>query len=239
MPFRKIEEPKKKSAYVAEQIVSAIQRGEFSEGDKLPSERELAEQMRVSRNSLREALSALQISGILETRTGAGTFVKTAEKTDIDIGGLLRLVKGSEDLLKIWEARREIETTLAKLAIDRATPRSIKNVSNELKRMRKAVRNNDVEGYLAANEAFHLAIAECADNPPLKDALRALQSFTNRELLDDVNIGYVIEGMEKTLQEHEDILTAIRTGDVDTVEKAIKAHFSELEEYFENKYLKS
>jgi len=237
MLFQKIEQTKTKVAYVAEQLMNAIRRGEYQIGDKLPSERFIAEQMNVSRNSVREAMSALQISQIVETKVGDGTYVKNLPKSKADIEKALSLAKDSADLLEIWEARKEIEITLIKLAIKRATSKGLDIITDHLATMRDAVRTQDTKGYLAANERFHLAIADSAQNLPLRNALGALHNFTNKELLDDVNRAYVVAGMEKSLKEHEDILEAICNGDEEAGIKSIEAHFRELESYFESKYL--
>ena len=74
MPFEKVR-PRKVSAIAAEQIVAAIKRGVFQVGSKLPSEFELAEQMGVSRPSIREALSALQAVGLIESKPGSGNYI--------------------------------------------------------------------------------------------------------------------------------------------------------------------
>lgn len=74
MPFEKVR-PRKVSAIAAEQIVAAINRGDYPVGSKLPSEFELAEQMGVSRPSIREALSALEAMSIIESRPGSGNYV--------------------------------------------------------------------------------------------------------------------------------------------------------------------
>ena len=80
MPFKHIEEPKKKSVNVAEEIMRAIREGEFKPGENLPAERKMAAQMGVSRNSIREALSALQIVGMVESKAGSGNYVASYDK---------------------------------------------------------------------------------------------------------------------------------------------------------------
>ncbi|MDR7465382.1 MAG: GntR family transcriptional regulator, partial [Armatimonadota bacterium] len=80
MPFQRIL-TKKKSTHVAEQILQAIMSGQYRVGDRLPPERVLAEEMGVSRPSVREALSALQIVGVVASRVGDGTYVRSAVDT--------------------------------------------------------------------------------------------------------------------------------------------------------------
>ncbi len=236
MQFTKIGDPRKKSAYVAEQVLCAIKDGTYRVGDKLPAERELAEQVGVSRNSVREALSALQIIGIIESRAGDGTYIRKSAGDRLEIGQALILVKEGKNLLEIWEARREIETSLVKLAIDRASPQAIDKIEVILGRMREATRAKDSVEYLSANRDFHVAIAEAADNPPLRNALCALMEIITQQLLEKVNLGYVLESIEKSLNEHRDILGAIKDQDKEAGAKTMKVHFEELEKYLKRRY---
>ncbi len=238
MNFKGIPAPKKKSIYVAEQIIAAIRRGEYKKGDRLPPERTIAQQMKVSRNCVREALSALQITHILAARVGAGTYVDNPVGSEVDIEKALRLARDGKDLLEIWEARKEIEIALTKLAINRASLGEIAKISHYLEDMRSAVNARDINRYLDANKSFHLAIAAGADNLPLRNAAEVLQDYTEKQMLNEVNKAYVVDGMEKSLREHEDILDAIRNRDEGAGAKAIQAHFKELEDYFESKYLR-
>lgn len=239
MAFTKIGERRKKSAYIAEQILDAISQGEYQIGDRLPAERVIAEQMDVSRNSVREALSALQILGIIESRAGDGTYVRNSVGDKLDIVQALTLMKEGEDLLEVWEARKEIETSLVKLAIDRASPKDLNKIEGILEEMRKATYAKDSVGYLDANKDFHLAIGRAADNLPLKNALRSLMEITTQQLLEEVNLGYVLESIEKSFKEHEDIFNAIRDQDKEAGTKAMKIHFEELERYLGSRYLSS
>ena len=84
MPFQEVGQAKKKATYVAEQIIDAIKQGAYQIGDKLPSERDIAKQMKVSRNSVREALSALQILGVIESRPGTGTYIRNSVKNNVN-----------------------------------------------------------------------------------------------------------------------------------------------------------
>ena len=235
--FEEIIETKRKSTYVAEQILAAIRQGEYKEGDRLPPERALAEQMNVSRNCVREALSVLQISHILESKVGSGTYVRNPAGANIDIGQALTVVKEGEDLLEIWEARKEIESSLIRLAIDRINPDKLDKIHNILEVMRKKTQKEDSVGYLDANKDFHLAIANAADNLPLKNALCALMEITTQQLLEEVNLGYVLESIDKSFEKHEDIYNAIKKQNKRAAVEMIRIHFEELERYFREKYL--
>lgn len=235
MAFREIVEPKRKSATAAEQIASLIQREEYKVGDQLPSERSLAEQMNVSRNAVREALSALQITGIIETRPGIGSTVKAKPSGKDNLVEALEFARDSEDLLQIWEARKEIEISLLNLAIKRAEQESLDRIESHLEEMKLAVSAKDVGRYLEANDSFHVAIADSAENLPLRKALEHLQRFTNAELLEEINRGYAHEFLEKSLEEHSAILHALVTRDARRGNDAVNAHFTELGSYLKRR----
>lgn len=236
MSFQEIEQVKTKGTYVAEQIMSAIKQGEYQIGDKLPSERDVAEQMKVSRNSVREALSALQILGVIESRPGTGTYICNSIMDKVNIGQVVTFVEKSEDLFKVWEARKEIEDSLVKFAIDRANKEDIDKIAGALAAMRKATLAEDYDGFLCANTYFHLSVAEAADNPPLMSALRLLLEITAQELLEELKLGYVWQEVEECFAGHEAIAEAIQKHDRKAGAKAVTAHFDELEKYSSGRY---
>ena len=236
MSFQEIKQAKTKGTYVAEQIMSAIEQGEYQIGDKLPSERAIAEQMKVSRNSVREALSALQILGAIESRAGTGTYIRNGVKNKFNIDQVVTFVEKSEDLFKIWEARKEMENSLVKFAIERADKEDINKIVGDLREMRKATLAKDYVGFLDANTDFHISVAKAADNLPLMKALRPLLEITTQELLEELKLGYVWQEVEECFAGHEAILEAIQKHDRKAGAKAVTAHFDELEKYSRGRY---
>jgi len=237
MSFQEIEQVKTKGTYVAEQIMSAIEQREYQIGDKLPSERALAEQMKVSRNSVREALSALQILGIIESRAGTGTYIHRSNvKNNFNIDQAITFVEKSEALFGVWEARREIENSLMKFAVDRANKEDIDKIVDSLAVMRKATPAEDYVRFLDANTDFHISVAKAADNLPLMKALRPLLEITTQELLEELKLGYVWQEVEECFAGHEAILEAIQKHDRKAGAKAVTAHFDELEKYSRGRY---
>jgi GntR family transcriptional repressor for pyruvate dehydrogenase complex len=231
--FQEIREPKRKSAHVAEQILNQVRDRTYKVGELLPSERALAERMSVSRNAVREALSALQIAGVVETRVGVGTCVRTTPSGGDNLSSALDFARDSEDLIQIWDARKQIEIALLELAMNRAEQEALERIASHLEEMRLAVSEKDVGLYLAANDRFHLAIADGAENLPLRKALEDLQRFTNAGLLEEINRGYAFESLEKSLVLHAAILGALAARDVRAGIRAIEAHFSELKTYLQ------
>lgn len=231
MPFQEIAPRKTKAMHITEQIISAIRQGEYPVGSQLPSERQIAEQMKVSRNSVREALRALQIIGIIESKAGMGTYVCRNGETRIDLNKVISFVEGSKHLFEIWEARQELETSLAKLASTKARKDDIDNIAIALEEMCTDIVIADNTKYLEANRVFHLSVAEAAHNSVLMKALQPLINVTSQQLLDEIHLGYTWRKEEKDLDTHEQIFASIKNHDSDAVRKAIKLHFNLLDKY--------
>jgi len=238
MKFRAIEASKSKATHVTEQIVEVIKQGAYETGDKLPSEREIADQMKVSRTSVREALSALQILGIIESRAGTGTYIRKAlSNTDtLSIAPVIHFVKKSEDLYGVWEARKELEMVLLKLAIERAKPEHVQELTESLDEMKEAMGEDDHVRFLDANLSFHLAIGRAAANLSLRNALLPLLEITTQQLLEEIGLGYEWQEVKACLQEHEDLVEAIRRKDHEKARKAMMRHFQSLVKYSKGRY---
>jgi len=229
--FERIPEPKRKSVRIAEQILQQISSGAYRVGDLLPSERDLAARMSVSRNAIREALSALQIAGVVDIQVGIGTCVVAPQPK---LGNLATAIDFARiDIMQIWEARKEVETALFRVAVGRVTEEHLAEAGRALEAMSCAVRASDVNQYLQANDLFHLAIADTAQISPLRRAVEDLMQSTTVHLLEDVNRGYAFANLEESLGEHAAILEALRTRDVEAGVSAISRHFDGLRAYLE------
>src|SRR5512138_809830 len=136
MTFKPIK-PKKVSAQIAEQIRSSILAGEFSPGDKLPPERELAEMFGVSRPSVREALNILTSSGLVMSYQGGGTVVQSL--VEISAGNpLSELIKGEQErALDVIEVRKCMEAWTAYYAAQRALPEDIRKLEQIVAEMER------------------------------------------------------------------------------------------------------
>ncbi|MGQ9601963.1 MAG: FadR/GntR family transcriptional regulator [Candidatus Bipolaricaulia bacterium] len=230
MIFEQIE-TKRKHLYVAEQILRAIKEGIYRSGDKLPPERVLAEEMGVSRNSIREALSALQVLNIVESKAGNGTYVKKSVET-IDIESqVLPILEESESPFKIFEARNVLEMGVVELAIDNATPEDIEQIRGALERMCEAAETRDYEGYLAANLSFHLAIAKATANPIIERTMTKLWETTSQRLLNEMLIDYWRRNISSSIEIHKQIFTAIRDKNKPLIREVVHRHYEEPRDY--------
>jgi len=219
----------KNKAYelAANEIKGRILDGTWKPGDRIPSERELAEQLAISRGSTREALRLLEAMGWLEIRPGEGTIVKD-RGVDVDLdptseAGSRQRVKLGE----IWETRKIVEPDVAYLAAERCDETELSDVEEALNRMTARADAGQMEEALLVNTDFHLAIARASGNKILAhfqrvladaeiQALRAMESTDRHDTSP--------ERVAKTIREHRAILDAIRAGQPREAEQAMFEH---------------
>ena len=120
--FQEVRGAANKSSEVARQLLSAIITRRYRPEEKLPAERLLAQQMKVSRTCIREALNALRVLGVVQRRVGDGTYVLASEPDVAGFSYILSLHRAKEEFLDVWETRTEIEAVIVKLCIESATP---------------------------------------------------------------------------------------------------------------------
>jgi GntR family transcriptional regulator, transcriptional repressor for pyruvate dehydrogenase complex len=211
------------TADICRKMVSHLIRGVWSEGEKIPPERELCQKLGVGRASLREALKALEIMGMIETRLGDGTYV--CKRSDFFSRPLLWAIAGSSeaDARELIEARTLIEVELAGLAAERATPQDLKLIAEQLRHMEKAKSNP--QEFVQADVNFHLAIGQAAASRILMNALHLIRNLLQQWILSAVDI----EGVaEKACAQHKRVLQAIEKRDDATARKEMRKHLHDM-----------
>lgn len=229
--FKKIQ-TKKKSTYVAEQIAEALRHGAYRPGDKLPSEREIAEQMGVSRPSVREALSALQLVGIVESRAGDGTYVRRSLSGSREADQALLLLEESESLPEAFEARRVLEESIVRLSCDKATSKDLQMLKGALTEMENAAEARDFDGFNRANQRFHLAIVRATRNTLLVQALEPLLEVMRQRLPQELREVFYRSDSERfaeTFEIHRRVFKAIEGRDPHRAAREMIDHFNVLE----------
>jgi GntR family transcriptional repressor for pyruvate dehydrogenase complex len=168
-----------KTRKVYEEIVGQIKQliidGKLQPGDKLLSERELSEKLNVSRASVREAFSALEIMGIITIRPGEGSFVR-----QVSYEGMLEplaflLQVEISDITQVLEVRKILEVETAALAAERATPAGLTEIRRALDYMREELEARGIGDQ--SDDAFHLALAQAADNPILVKVMSTISDL--------------------------------------------------------------
>lgn len=230
--FSKFPAQKGRAAFVIDQVIAAIRDEQFSLGDRLPSERDLAEQMQVGRAAVREALSALQIMGIVERKVGDGTYIVGGTQKPIGIDEALIALQENERLGEIWKARKILEIVLADLAVRKVSEDDLKTIRNCLSRIEVAIAQQDYEDYTTADRDFHLSIAEAAKNPFLKRALQPLLEITHQQLATQVDSAYINQHCHNMIREHSAILEALEKRNVKGISQVVELHFLASEKLF-------
>lgn len=218
------------SQQIVIQICDLIRQGHIKAGDRLPPERELADRLQVSRASLREALSALEISGLIATRHGGGTYVR--DVYDFGVTSPLALVLStSNDIVgDLWEVRVMFEPPLASRAAVRATPDELDALTHILDRHRQcmdAFDQADASDVLVQlDREFHTTIARASRN---NVSVRVLELIN--ELLAESRRKFISNPgrTDNTLERHTEILEAMRARDPQAARDAMLAHLEEIE----------
>jgi GntR family transcriptional repressor for pyruvate dehydrogenase complex len=157
-----------------EKLVHSLIGGSWKEGDRIPPERELCQKLGIGRASLREALKALELIGMLESKVGDGTFV--CPRSDFLSRPLLWAITGSDknELRDLIEARRLLEVDIAALAAERATNEELQLIEEAVEDFRTHI--NIPSAALEADMKFHLAVARAAHNDVLRNAVQLLRN---------------------------------------------------------------
>ncbi|MCK4783191.1 MAG: FadR family transcriptional regulator [Desulfobacteraceae bacterium] len=218
---------RKKSSLVAEKILEHIAHGLLKEGERLPSERTIAEEMGVSRPPVREALSALQIMGVVESLTGDGTYVKANAKDIISGSKTISMLEENESPFEVFRARRAIESAIIEMAVSQAEPEDLENMRRVLKDMEKAIETHDFGAYFEANRRFHLGISRASHNSILVRILEHLFALENQPLWREVVQKHLstYQNINYYLSQHQRMLEAIESGDRKSARALVYDHF--------------
>jgi GntR family transcriptional repressor for pyruvate dehydrogenase complex len=206
-----------------ERIRDLVASGEWGPGTRLPRETDLAKQLGLSRNSLREAVRALSLARVLEVRQGDGTYVSSLEPGELLEPTLsaTHLLQG-RTVLELFEVRRMLEPEAAAMAAQRADAGVIAAMRHELDRMVAA--GNRADELVEADAAFHDVIARAPGNGVLQALLRSLSTNTVRARLWH---GIADRGaLDLAREEHARIYEAIAAGDADLARAATLLHIA-------------
>ena len=163
------------AASALEQLISYVVKGDWKAGDRIPPERELCQQLGIARTSLREALKAMELVGMLDSRVGDGTFVNP--RSEFLARPLLWAFTGTDEaeLSDIMEARVLLERDLAGLAAERGSDDEIARIGDAVRAMKASV--SRPASMIDGDMTFHLAVAQAAHNSVLQNAVQLLRNL--------------------------------------------------------------
>ena len=196
----------------SEVLLKYIIDNKLQKGEKLPSERSLAEMLSIGRNTLREALRKLEAVGAVEVINGKGTFIKEVHNSPIN----LQIETAKVNFMELLDIRRVLENHIIELVIKNATKDDITNIGLKLAKL-EAVCNSglDAEGL---DTAFHHAIYRASKNQTLFDFIRPLAA-TFHELWKPLGRKNAV--FTDTIYLHKELNSAIRARDLETAKTAI------------------
>ncbi|CUH44121.1 FadR/GntR family transcriptional regulator [Ruegeria atlantica] len=218
---------------VVAQIEDLIASGILKQGRKLPSERDLAETLRVSRPKLREALAVLEERGLVTTQHGEGTFVAALTGSAM-LPALLALYERHEPaFFDYLEYRREQEGFAAKLAARRATKADKERITDILAEDERAWHEKDALASREADFALHAAIVDASQNATLIHMMASIYELTRQGVFYNRDFLKTIDGTGKLLMEqHRELGMAVIAGNEARAEKAAYDHIDFVEESF-------
>ncbi|HZG50179.1 MAG TPA: FCD domain-containing protein [Thermoleophilaceae bacterium] len=213
-----------------EQIAEKIKTGDLHTGDRLPSERELAAQMRISRPTLREAIKTLTEAGVLEVRRGqAGGIFVASELVPRDLLRSRQEIRFSE-VAGVLEARRLIEPRVAQLAAAHAAEDDFAAMADTIERQRELAKSDDFlrreDLFLQLDLKFHLAMARATRNSTVVGFMRQL--LRALEIARDMAMHAPLVP-DWTIDIHERTLAAVRSADFARIDEVMDEHLAQME----------
>ena len=211
---------------VVQQIREVVREGTLKPGDRLPPERELAEQLHVSRSSLREAMRTLELQGLVVSRPGAGTFISTESSDSMMDAIVAYLTNGQNALKDAFEMRRLLEPQIAALAAERATPEDIQRMEEILAQQVAQIARGETGA--ESDTAFHFALAEGTHNSALVKVVSAIVDILCQSREQPLQAP---GRPQRSLASHRYILDMIQQGDREGAMEAMEHHISVVEPF--------
>jgi GntR family transcriptional repressor for pyruvate dehydrogenase complex len=211
-----------------EQIQSLILSKKYKPGDRLPTERSLAEQFNISRPSLREALRILDVLGLIEIKVGNGIYVKGVnflpyiESVNLSISSRLQMERDS--FIKLWEVRKILEVGMVDLSTRQITEPFLKSLWRCIEEMEKNISNQDA--FISSGIRFHRLIAEAGQNEILILIWDTLANLIRRS---HDKIYRTARSPRRSFLAHKGIYLALKKRNVQKAVEAMKQHMLEEE----------
>ena len=233
MPFQSLGEVNR-PRHVVDQILSSIQDGTLASGERLPSEAKLAELTGVGRTSVREALAALRLMGVVETRTGDGSYVASVGdggNVHSDVASeIARAISLSVEAVQLQEARAVFESGMVRLAAARWSTEKAREFENLLSRMAEAAESECYTDYIQRHHSFHLLLAQATDNAIVEQTERSFLEYMDHEGWKDMERQSYLpnrkEYLKESAEEHRLIFEAVASGNGQGASELVHKHFN-------------
>ncbi len=209
---------------IVQRFHSLIRQGVFQHGTRLPSERMLAEQFKVSRSSVREAIRSLELQGLVVSKRGSGTFINTEDLDSVVALIATTLSSGRETVKEIFEVRHLLEPQIAAVAAKRADAEEVRRLEEILEEQEKQIREGGTG--VDADTAFHFALGSATRNSALVKVVSAVEDILRRSR----DLSLQEPGRpQRSLSSHRQILNAVRDGNASAARQAMEHHLTTVE----------
>jgi len=209
---------------IVQQFDSLIRQGVLQHGARLPSERTLAEQLNVSRSSVREAIRSLELQGLVVSRRGSGTFINTEAIESVVALLASTLSAGNETMKEIFEVRHLLEPQIAAVAATRANLDEVQRLADILEEQQQQLEKG--KSGVDADTAFHFALASATHNSALVKVVSAVEDILrlsrDRSLQEPGRA-------KRSLVSHRQILEKVNAGDSEGARVAMEYHLTSVE----------
>ena len=220
---------------VIEEIKRRILSGELREGEKLPNQAEFANQLGVSRPSLREALHTLSLVGAIEQRPGFGTVIRSRIPILYADHFSPPLMSDYQATLELIVYRRCIEVAMVELAVQNATENDILKLESMVAQMRKALDDDKTDVYVELDVKFHFSIAEAAHNRFILHQIVNIRGFLEQFMQESFS---VLPGMyRRSFKFHMDIFRAIKARNLKRAQSSMEKHIQDIQNGLESYYM--
>lgn len=230
MNFSRIQR-NKISEEIAERIKQSMLEGGMKPGEKLPSAKQLMEQFEVGRSTVREALSALQAMGWIETRQGEGSYIKELPLVDsLEHAMGFSSTLDKEKTMQLLEARKALESSNASIAATRSTKSDIDELQKIVDKMKEHIGDETTGEQL--DIAFHLTLAEATHNHIMVQLLQTISAQMETAIKETRRLemygNHIIS--QRLFEEHRAILNAIKSRDEEQARLSMLAHLNHVED---------
>ncbi|MDX1524137.1 MAG: FadR/GntR family transcriptional regulator [Anaerolineae bacterium] len=220
-------QPSRLYEQIVDQIQNRIIEGRLRPGDKLPSERELAEQFDVSRTAVREAVKALHQKGLVEVRAGKGTFITdVVNSTSEVVRDSLNLIVGiglGNGMIDLVQVREILEPEIAAIAAEKVSNQHLQMMQQAVETMDAAM--EDAEVFVEADLKFHVTLAQATQNPLIPILLDPIMDLLREQRK---RIFLVEGGPQRGQDHHKRILEVVKQRDPTAARQAMIAHLEQV-----------
>ncbi len=225
---------KKLADIVIDEIKRMVNDGELKEGDRLPNQNDFSEQLGVSRPSLREALHTLTLMGVIEQKPGSGTILKS-DKTELwNQYPAPPLLSDIEATLELIEARRELESLMIQLTVDRVTEQELRVIKKCIDNMKSQIESKDYISYMKEDVKFHYQLANASHNRYIIHMFVNIRSLMEKFMEETFSI--LPELYEDSYHIHVAIYEAVKVRDKQRAISEVRRHISHIEDGLKNHF---